>query len=310
MFGDGTEGQGTTGEQAAHCSRQLGPTEGGLAYAAVVAGVASLQQQSGPHKSPAKGSTPIEPDASPEAANRRMSLVDMSGPLCGMPEGATTSAKMDPSSIAVPPGERHNKTPVLVTGVVDTRSFLAWLRGSIKSGLSAQLKGDKLMIVPQTAEGFRATVSALRSLDGNKGVSFHTFFHTFSLPEDRCVRLLLKNVGRNTPEEVVHEELEILGILVQGVMQLRSGRRDQEKAQARPLALHFIVSIARGPEVAKVRALTKLCGLRISVETYVAPKGPLQSKRCQHFGHSQRHCGYAPRCVACGEAHLSGECST
>jgi hypothetical protein len=59
-----------------------------------------------------------------------------------------------------------------------------------------------------------------------------------------------------------------------------------------------------------VRSLTELCGLWISVETFRAPKEPLQCKRCQCFGHTQRYCGYAPRCVACGEAHLSGECST
>jgi hypothetical protein len=77
-----------------------------------------------------------------------------------------------------------------------------------------------------------------------------------------------------------------------------------------PLTPHFIVTVARGLEVAKVRSLTDLCSLRVSVETYVAPKGHLQCKRCQLFGHTQRYCGYAPRCVACGEAHLSGECST
>jgi hypothetical protein len=104
--------------------------------------------------------------------------------------------------------------------------------------------------------------------------------------------------------------LESLGICVQGVLQLRSGRRDQEAAKAHPLNPHFIVTVAREPEVATAPSLTELCGLRVSVETYVAPKGPLQCKRCQRFGHTQRYCGYAPRCVACGEAHLSGECST
>ena len=69
------------GEVAAQSSRQLGPTEGGLAYAMVVAGVASLQQPSGPHKSPAKGSVRTEPAASSEAAATRMSLGHMSGLL-------------------------------------------------------------------------------------------------------------------------------------------------------------------------------------------------------------------------------------
>ena len=36
----------------------------------------------------------------------------------------------------------------------------------------------------------------------------------------------------------------------------------------------------------------------------------MQCKRCQRFGHTQRNCGYAPRCVACGGAHLTGGCST
>ena len=84
------------------------------------------------------------------------------------------------------------------------------------------------MVVPSTAGGFRAAVSALRSLD--EGVSFHTF----TLPEDRCVRLLVKNLGRGMPESVVREKLESLNIRVQGVTQMRSGRRDQGLSKDRP----------------------------------------------------------------------------
>jgi hypothetical protein len=162
------------------------------------------------------------------------------------------------------------------------------------------------MIVPGTADGFRATVSALRSLDGSKGVSFHTF----SLPEDRQVRLLIKNLGRQMPESVVREKLEALGLSVQGLMQLRSGPRDLYASKDRPLTPHFIVSVARGPGVQQVRSLSELCGLRVSVETHIAPEGPVQCKRWHLFGHMQRNCGYVPRCVACRETHLSGECST
>ena len=62
-----------------------------------------------------------------------------------------------------------------------------------------------------------------------EGVSFHT-----TLPEDRCARLLVKNLGRGMPESVVREELETLGIHVLGVTQLRSGRRDQDPTKDRP----------------------------------------------------------------------------
>jgi hypothetical protein len=41
--------------------------------------------------------------------------------------------------------------------------------------LLAQMKGETLMLVPQTSHGSRATIGALRSLGKDKGVSFHTF---------------------------------------------------------------------------------------------------------------------------------------
>jgi hypothetical protein len=61
-------------------------------------------------------------------------------------------------------------------------------------------------------------INALRSLGEGEGVSFHTF----SLPENRSVRLLLKNMGKRMPETEIREELEALHIQVQAIMQLRS----------------------------------------------------------------------------------------
>jgi hypothetical protein len=63
----------------------------------------------------------------------------------------------------------------------NTRKFLEWIRAKTASKLLAQMKGETLMLVRETADGFRATIGALRSLGEDKGVSFHIF----SLPEDR-----------------------------------------------------------------------------------------------------------------------------
>jgi hypothetical protein len=81
------------------------------------------------------------------------------------------------------------------------------------------------------------------------------------------------------PKSVVGEELESLNIRVQKVTQLRSDRRNQDPSKDCFPTSHFIVSVARDPEMSKVRSLTELCGLQVSVGSYVAPKGPLQSKR-------------------------------
>ena len=178
-----------TGEQAALGSRQLGPPEGGVTYAAALDGPVATSQPSGSLKLIAMDSDISEPADSSETANRRMSS-DMSGPLSDTPDGTTLNAQV--ANTCLPARERPNNTPISISSVRDTPAILAWLRALCPGGLTAQIKSEKLMVVPSTADGFRAAVSALWSLDRREGVSFHTFTHT----EDRCVRLLVKNLCR------------------------------------------------------------------------------------------------------------------
>jgi hypothetical protein len=151
---------------------------------------------------------------------------DMSGPLSNKPDGTTPNAQVN--NTCLPVGQSPNKTTIFISVVSNTRGFQAWLRASCHGGLTAQLKSEKLMVVPAIADGFQAVVSALRYLDGRENVSFHTF----TLPEDRCVRL-----------SVDREQLDSLNIRVYGVMQLRSGRRDQDPAKnLPPTPLHCLSS--------------------------------------------------------------------
>jgi hypothetical protein len=83
--------------------------------------------------------------------------------------------------------------------------------------------------VPETTNGFRTTIGALRSLDVSDGMSFHTS----SLSEDRCMRMT---------EAEIRDQLEALHINVQALMQLQSKRRYLDPEKDRPLTPHFIVS--------------------------------------------------------------------
>ena len=124
------------------------------------------------------------------------------------------------------------------------------------------------------------------------------------------MRLLVKNLGRGFPESVAREELEGLDIHVEAVMQLRSVLRDQDPTKDRPLNPTSFYQWRGCPTCLRYdQSLNSAC-LRMSVESYVALKCPLQCKRRQRFGRTQRNCGYEPRCVACGGAHLTCGCST
>jgi hypothetical protein len=158
-----------------------------------------------------------------------MNLADMSRPLCGMLDGSTQNVQVAFNRAALL-SERPNKTPIYVSGVTDTRNFLPWLTTLCPSSLSYQITGKKLMIVPRTVDGFRSTVSACDPL-----MEQESKFNVFSLYKDCCMRLLIKNLCRQFPDDVVRGELDALGIRVQGILQLRYG------PLTRKLILHFIV---------------------------------------------------------------------
>jgi hypothetical protein len=65
----------------------------------------------------------------------------------------------------VPHGEIRKKTPVYVSGAKNTRRFLAWIRANLGCKLVAQMKGEILRLVPETADGFQTTFGALQSFN-------------------------------------------------------------------------------------------------------------------------------------------------
>lgn len=161
---------------------------------------------------------------SSETANRHMSS-DTLGPLSDKLDGTTPNAHV--TSTCLPAEDRPNKTSIFNIDFSDTRAFLSWLRAFCPGGLTAQIKGEKWMVALSPTDGFRGVVSTILSIDGMEVWSFYNF----TLPDDRCVRLLVKNLFRRMPRMDAREELETLNILVQGVSQRRSGRLELDPAK-------------------------------------------------------------------------------
>jgi len=100
-------------------SRQLKTSEGGVTYAAVLAGTVALFQSSGPLNLTAMGSEMSEHSVSSETANRRMSENQ---------DGTTAHVRMTNNCLQA--GKLLNKRPVFIRGDSDVRNFLACLRAS------------------------------------------------------------------------------------------------------------------------------------------------------------------------------------
>ena len=72
------------------------------------------------------------------------------------------------------------------------------------------------------------------------------------------------------PESAFREEVKALGISIQGVMQFRYWRREQDASKNSP---HLRTLYCLCAEVQKVQSLT-------SLDKYIVPKVPLQYTRC------------------------------
>jgi hypothetical protein len=153
-----------------------------------------------------------------------------------------------------------------------TRKFLEWIRAKSARKIVGQMKGETLMFVPETSDGFRATIGALWSLGEGHSVSFHTFLFR------RTRKPTVQKTVKRMPEAEIKEELDAFHINMGAVMQHQSKRRDQDLKKNHSLKHHFMVLAARGPNVTKELSLTDLCGLRMKVKTYKTPKGPFQCR--------------------------------
>jgi len=112
-------------------------------------------------------------------------------------------------------------------------------------------------------------------------------FHTFTLPEDRTLKVIIKGIPTDISEDDISNELINLGFDVKIV------RRFGNKSKPLPVCL---VSLSKNPAAAEIYEIPHLFYLSVKVETY-KKSGPAQCFSCQRFGHGYSNCGHPSRCV-------------
>ncbi|XP_060864367.1 mucin-2-like [Metopolophium dirhodum] len=158
------------------------------------------------------------------------------------------------------------------------------------SSLSAKSSGDRVTLRATDTTQFRLIQKTLLHLG--------TEFHTFSLPEERSVKIVLKGIPTDISTDELKDELVTLGYSVNYV------RRFGTPEKPMPIC---VVHIAANPTAKDIFLLTNLFYLQISVEP-LKPSGPAQCFSCQRFGHGSRNCGHPPRCVKCAGNHNANAC--
>ncbi|KAJ3665225.1 hypothetical protein Zmor_000731 [Zophobas morio] len=149
---------------------------------------------------------------------------------------------------------------------------------------------EGVRIQPVEVSDFRRLVRLLDSLKVQ--------YHTFTLPEEKTLRVVIRGIAVGVASQEVLEDLESLGF--QPIRVSRMSRNDRPM----PLVLAEI-PMAKKAEVFEVKTL---CGLSVKVEKPHKRKDAAQCHRCQRFHHSQRNCRAEHRCVKCGAGHQTSDC--
>ncbi|GFW94006.1 probable RNA-directed DNA polymerase from transposon X-element [Trichonephila clavipes] len=158
--------------------------------------------------------------------------------------------------------------------------------------IRSRLTGEFLKLYTDSAEERRMAVQLLKKLKFQ--------FYAIKSKAERPIKVVIKGLPRNTNSEEIKQDLELLGYTPDRVNQL-IGRKNK-----RPLPI-FLITLPRNLDNLKIFDLKTLNYLSIRVEGYDG-KGVTQCYTCNNFNHSSENCHLNPRCLKCGETHLTRDC--
>lgn len=125
-------------------------------------------------------------------------------------------------------------------------------------------------------------------------------YHTYQLPDQKLLRVVVRNVPTTLSIEDIKEDLTTQGFSPTDVFRMTSPK---DKTIPMPMIL---ITLDRSQS--SIYHIRQILGLAVLVESQRPAAKIGQCYRCQQYGHSQSNCRAKPRCVKCGGEHRSFEC--
>ncbi|CAH2020732.1 unnamed protein product [Acanthoscelides obtectus] len=181
--------------------------------------------------------------------------------------------------------------PINIEGTADWSSLSRMMNSKGIQFSKARTAGTSVKVFTNTPADYRQLVALLESIKRP--------FFTYQLKEDRMDQRVIRGLPREMSVNDIKEDLVSQGIADAVVQQLTS------RTTKKPLPLFLVKT--KMPE--KLAEIQRLAMLTVSFERKKKSSEPSQCYRCQRYGHTQRNCRLAERCVKCGEDHNSTSCS-
>jgi hypothetical protein len=160
-----------------------------------------------------------------------------------------------------------------------------------KYGLKIISGGIKLTV--ETVEDFKTAKKHFA--DSN------TEFYTYDLEEEKLFKVVLYGLP-------VFECDEVIECLNEVNVHPKEVKRLQTKVQRDDSAIYMVSFPTGQTNISELKKVRFVNYISVSWAHYVRRGNITQCRRCQQFNHGTRNCHISPKCVKCGEAHLSNGC--
>jgi hypothetical protein len=124
-------------------------------------------------------------------------------------------------------------------------------------------------------------------------------YHTYQLPEDRNLSVIIRNLPISITEAEIYEELLELNYEVTSVTRLQNRNKS-------PIP---IVAVILEKSAKNILSLYRLFYCVITVENRKNNNSIPQCQNCQRFNHTKNFCKLPPRCVKCPKLHHFSVCT-
>lgn len=214
-----------------------------------------------------------------------------------MSESLDSHDENDEESPSTRPKKVKPPPPIYWANIADPRKALKELETNIGHPIRGEMRGPDLKINPATSDEYRSIRKYLGTIEAK--------CHTYQLPEERNIRVVIRGLGHNFPINEITEELTEKGIVPIEVYQM-PGKKDDE-GMRKPMPLYQVV-LPRTKESKEIYNLKYIGYLKVKIENQRKRKGIPQCYRCQGWGHTAKLCTRDAQCVKCGTGHLSKDC--
>lgn len=196
----------------------------------------------------------------------------------------------------VPQPPESKPPPIMLYGIQDVRELTKeLLTVTDKTKFTVKIiNKNQLRLSCTNIEEYKIIIDHIRNLN--------LIGHTFTPRQNKCHRIVIKNLHHTTPHEEIRYEIEKTGNKVRGEIVNARGPEKQPTST-------FFVNVEPGPNNKSLKEIKHIYYQSIVIEDPKKKREIVQCHRCQQYGHSKNNCMRPFRCLKCGDGHNTTDCT-